>query len=63
MKSKQKLKSIEKKMERIQNSVPEIDFKITSRYIGQIQRYYELRQEHFFIQFEIEHCQTCGKKL
>ena len=50
-------------MERIQNAVPEIDFKITSRYIHEIQRYYELKQEHFYLQFEIEHCQTCGKKL
>ncbi len=63
MTSKQKLKSIEKKMDRIQKNNPEIDLKLVSRYYSDIERYYKLRQEHFHLQFEIEHCSKCGKKI
>ena len=63
MTDKQKLKSIEKKMERIQKSMPFFDFKLACRNINDINRYYELEREYFFLKFEIEHCQTCGKKL
>ena len=60
---KQKLKSIEKKMKRISDSQPDIDFYLTTRNISEINRYNELSKEHFFLKFEIEHCDKCGKKL
>ena len=60
MTPKAKLKSLEKKMERLQYSVS-IDLKEASRYFYDIERYYKLRQEHFHLEFEINHCQTCGK--
>ena len=63
MTPKQKLKSIENKMKRIENSFTEIDFNAACRNITEINRFYQLRQEHFHLQFEIEHCQKCGKKL
>lgn len=63
MTPKQKLKSIEKKMERIQNLIPSFDFKLASRNVDNINKFYQLEREHFFLKFEIEHCQTCYKKL
>lgn len=63
MTPKQQLKSIEKKMERLQARNPDIDLKVASRYFHDIERHYKLRQEHFHLQFEIEHCSTCGKKF
>lgn len=63
MTEKQKLKSIEKKMKRIEINNPEVDFALTSKYFYDIERYFKLRHEHFFLKFEIEHCKTCGKKL
>jgi len=63
MTPKQKIKSIEKKMERLENQNPEIDLERVSRYFGDIEKYYKLSREHFFLKFEIEHCNTCGKKL
>ena len=63
MTPKQKLKSIEKKMERLQFNNDRINLKQASRYFADIQKYYELEKEHFFLKFQIENCQTCGKKL
>ena len=63
MTPKEKLKSIEKKMDRIQKCIPEIDLKEISNHFSFIEKYYNLRQEHFFLQFEINHCNKCGKKL
>jgi len=63
MTSKQKLKYIEKKMELIQKNNPKLDLKEISGYYFDIEKYYKLRQEHFFLEFEINHCQTCGKKI
>jgi len=64
MTPKQQLKSIEKKMQRIQNNNPDVDMVVVaSRYFHDIKKYYDLRQQHFFLKFEMEHCQTCGKKL
>lgn len=60
MTPKAKLKSLEKKMERLQ-SYNSINLKEASRYFHDIERYYNLRQEHFHLEFEINHCQTCGK--
>jgi len=63
MTPKQKLKSIQNKMERLQQNNPDIDLKVVSRYFGDIERYCKLKREHFHLQFEIEHCPTCFKKL
>jgi len=60
---KEKLKSIERKMKLIQKNNPELDLKIISNKFFDIERYYKLRQEHFFLDFEINHCITCGKKI
>jgi len=63
MTDKQKLKSIEKKMERLQNNNEIIDLKLASRHFFDIEKYYKLEREHFHLEFNINHCQTCGKKL
>ena len=63
MTPKQKLKSIENKMKRLQDKNPEIDLKEVCRYFGDIDNYLKLRNQHFMLKFEIEHCQTCGKKF
>jgi len=63
MTPKQKLKSLKLKMNRIEKKHPEIDFKFVSQRFFDIEKYYNLRQEHFHLEFEINHCQTCGKKL
>lgn len=63
MTPKQKLKSLERKMATIQKDYPEIDLAILNRYFNGIERYHKLKQEHFFLEFEINHCSQCGKKL
>lgn len=63
MTPKQKLKSIEKKMERVQENVPDLNLKEISRHFFYIEKYWNLQREHFYLKFEIEHCPTCGKKL
>ncbi len=63
MTDKQKLKSIEAKMKRIQNNNLYFDFEIATRFYSDIIKYQELKQEHFFLKFDMEHCIKCGKKL
>jgi len=63
MTDKQKLKSLELKMQRIEKNNPEIDFKLGSKRFFEIQRYYNLREEHFHLKFEMDYCDKCGKKL
>jgi hypothetical protein len=63
MTPKQKLRSIEKKMQSLETRNLSIYIKLASRCFGDIQRYYNLEREHFFLKFEIEHCEKCGKKL
>ena len=63
MTPKQKLRSLEKKMERLQFNNDKLNLQQAVRYFTDIQKYYELDNEHFFLKFEIEHCQTCGKRL
>jgi|LakMenEpi05May12_1017382.scaffolds.fasta_scaffold03965_2 hypothetical protein len=63
MTPKQKLKSIEKKMERLQFNNDKLNLEQASRYFLDIERYHKLEREHFFLKFEMEHCNTCGKKL
>ena len=63
MTPKQQLRSIEKKMERLQNWHPDFDLQQASRRFSDIQKYYELERAYFWLKFEMEHCKTCGKKL
>lgn len=63
MTDKQKLKSIEKKMDRIEKYVPMLDLNITSANFFYIEKYFKLSREHFFLRFEIENCKECGKKI
>ena len=62
MTQNEKLKSIKRKMLLIQKNNPELDLKTISNKFLSIERYYKLRQEYFFLDFEINHCITCGKK-
>ncbi len=63
MTPKQKLRSIEKKMKSLESRNLSIDIKLASRYFFDIEKYHKLEREHFFLKFEIEHCEKCGKKL
>lgn len=63
MTPKQKIKSIEKKMERLQKNNSDIDLEYVSQRLGDIQRYYNLKQELFHLEFNLKHCEKCGKKL
>lgn len=63
MTPKQQLRSLETKMKRLQERNTEIDINVAARHFGDIERYYKLQREHFFLLFELEHCKTCGKKL
>ena len=62
MTPKQKLKSLERKMSTIQKDYPEIDLQVETRFFGAVERYYKLKQQHFLLEFEINHCDKCGKK-
>ena len=63
MTPKQKLKSLERRMATIQKDYPEIDLANSIRFFGTLEKYFKLKQEHFFLEFEINHCNQCGKKL
>ena len=62
MTPKQKLRSINKKMERIKNNNVYIDYEAATRHFYDIERYYKLSKERFFLEFEINHCEKCGKE-
>ena len=63
MTDKQKLKSIERKMKLIQERNPDIDFGLSCNYFKEIERYYNLRKEHFVLNFHLSHCDKCGKEF
>lgn len=63
MTDKQKLKSLKLKIQRLENNNPNIDFKLVNRYFFDIEKYNKLNQELFFLEFKMNHCETCGKKL
>ena len=63
MTDKQKLRSLEQKMARLQKWYPDFDLKEASQYLAGIQKYSELQNEYFLLKFYMEHCQYCGKKL
>jgi hypothetical protein len=61
MTPRQQLKSIEKKMQRIKDKVPNIEDMI--KYGAYINDYDALRFEHFKIKWSLENCEKCGQKL
>ena len=61
MTPKQKLRSLEKKMERMKGLG--FDIEEAARHFSDVEKYYNLSREHFFLKFEIEHCLQCGKEL
>lgn len=64
MNPKQKLKSIEKKMLRLQDQEHiDIDLKEACKHFFTIEKYFKLKQEYFMLEFELNHCEKCGKKL
>jgi hypothetical protein len=63
MTAKQKIKSLEQKMARLQNNTPEINLKEAALYSELIQKYKNLELELFYLKFELEHCSKCGKKI
>lgn len=63
MTPKQQLRSLEKKMERLQEWYPNFYLKGAIKHLDGIQRYYMLEMEYSKLKFEIEHCSQCGKKI
>ena len=61
MTDKEKLKSIKRKMKRIEDRVPDINEMM--RHFSDIDLYSKLWREHFHLKWEMDHCKTCGKKL
>lgn len=61
MTPKQKLRSLDQKMNRMKRM--DFDIEEASRHFYDIERYYKLQREHFHLKFQIEHCPTCYKKL
>lgn len=62
MTEKQKIKSLTLKLQRIQKNKPDFDFDKARQNYHDIKRYYDLSQELFWLKFNDEHCQNCGKK-
>lgn len=63
MTPKQKIKSNKLKMQRIKKNNPEIDFDKIHKNYKEIKRYNDLFQDNFWIEFELNHCEKCGKKI
>jgi hypothetical protein len=61
-KRKIKLRSLKKKLEAIQVKYPEINLK-DLELKRDIIKYHEIFKEHFHLEFEIEHCPVCFKRL
>ena len=61
--TRKKITSIKGKLARIKKNNPDVDFEQARRNFRDIENYYKLSQELFFLKFELEHCQKCGKKL
>lgn len=59
--SKKQIRSIQKKMDRIKINYPEIDFDKVSIRHDVIKRYFELKQQMFFIEFDLQHCSECSQ--
>lgn len=63
MTDKQKLRSLEQKMARLQKWYPDFDLNEATRHLNEIQKYNDLKQQFFWLKFNMEHCEKCGKKL
>ena len=63
MTPKQKIRSIKKKMERLQKNNYTIDLDYICQRFVDIERYYKLKQVLFHLEFNLNHCEKCGKKL
>lgn len=61
--SKKQIKSIQQKMNRIKLNYPEIDFDKVSIRHDVIKRYFELKQQMFFLEFDLQHCSECSQLL
>jgi hypothetical protein len=61
--TRKKIRSIKGKLARIKKNNPDIDFEKARKKFFEIEAYYKLSQELFFLEFELNRCQTCGKKL
>ena len=61
-KRKVKLRQLKKKLEAIELKYPDINLKDFDLKRDLI-KYHEILKEHFYLDFEINHCETCGKKL
>ena len=61
--TRKKITSIKGKLARIKKNNPDVDFEKCRKDFLKIEAYYKLSQELFFLKFELEHCQTCGKKI
>ena len=61
MTPKQKLRSLEKKMERMKGLG--FDIEEAARHFLSVKKYHELQMEHLHLKFEIEHCPTCFREL
>ena len=62
MTEKQKLRSLENKMERMQKKYPDINFEDGCKNFFKIKEYFEIKQEHFHLKFTLEHCSECGQR-
>lgn len=63
MTPKQKIKSAEKKIQRLQNNNPDVDLQKLVKYLPELEKFQKLTLELFHLKFDFEHCQSCGKKL
>lgn len=63
MTEKQEIRSIKKKMERLQERNYNIDLDYVCQRFGDIESFYKLKQELFLKEFNLNHCEKCGKKL
>lgn len=58
-----KIRSIKSKMERLQKNNENIDLNNVCQRFYDIERFYKLKQELFHLEFNLNHCEKCGKKL
>jgi hypothetical protein len=54
--SKKQIKSIQQKMDRIKSNYPEIDFDKVAIKHNVIKRYFDLQQQKFFLEFDMQKC-------
>ncbi len=62
MTAKQKIRSLEQKLKRIEKNNPKIDFELTGRNFYFVEKHFIISNELFDLKFQVEHCEKCGKK-